>query len=126
VTDRNGFANVGVVASAICAVHCAALPFVAGAAFFEHSAFHSPVMEGALIGVAAVVGYATLGSSYRHHRRPLPLVLLTSGLLLMFAAHTAIGAAGSMPLAVTGALLLVGAQILNRRCPAPCCAHLHD
>lgn len=117
-----GFAKIGVVASSLCAVHCLALPLVAGAAFFEHSALHSPAVEAALVGVAAVVGYATLGSSYRYHRRSLPLVLLTLGLLFLAAGHTFVGPQLSTAVAVVGALLLVGAQLLNRRCPAPCCA----
>jgi hypothetical protein len=122
MAGRLGFANIGVLASTLCAVHCLALPFLAGAAFLEHSAVHSPVFEAALVGVAAVVGYLTLGAGYRHHRRPLPLTLLTMGLILLAGAHAVTASAVATSIAVVGALLLVTAQMVNRSCPAPCCA----
>ena len=45
-----------------------------------------------MVGTAAVVGYATLGAAYRHHRRSTPLALLTLGLLfiIQFYAVTAV------------------------------------
>lgn len=120
-----GFAHIGMVASSLCAIHCLALPLLAGAAFFEHSALHSPAVEAALVGVAAVVGYSTLGAGYRQHRRSLPLALLTLGLLLLALGHTVVPHSLSTATAVVGALLLVAAQLVNRRCPAPCCSGSH-
>ena len=123
VAFRVGFSKVGVAASALCAVHCAALPLVAGAATTVHdSPLHSPMVEGTLIGAAALVGYGTLIAGYRHHRRPIPLVLLTLGLALLLGAHSVLPEQFSIAGSLAGAALLIGAQFLNRRCPAPCCA----
>lgn len=123
---RFGVSNLGVAASALCAVHCAALPLIAGASCcVQDSALHSPVVESSLVGVAALIGYATLIPAFRHHRRPLPLGLLTAGLALMVAAHNLVPEGLSLPAALGGSLLLIAAQLVNRRCPAACCAHGH-
>lgn len=124
---RRGFSNLGVAASALCAVHCAALPLVAGASSCLHdSPLHSPVVEGSLVGTAALIGYTTLIPAFRHHRRPLPLGLLTAGLVLMVAAHKLMPEGLSLPAAIAASLLLIAAQLVNRRCPAACCAHRHS
>ena len=127
---RVGFSNVGMAASALCAVHCAALPMLAMAGAFNESALHSPAVEGTLVGVAALVGYGTLIPGFRIHGRALPLFLLTGGLALLLAAHTVVPESVSFAASLTGAALLIGAQFLNRRCPAPCCAaeqpHTHS
>ena len=116
---RRGFSNLGVAASALCAVHCAALPVLAGLSAIAEP-LHSPVVEATLVGVAALVGFATLVPSYLQHRRPQPLVLLVLGLLLMLGAHQGLP---ELPAMLSGAVLLFTAQLLNRRCPAPCCNH---
>lgn len=116
--------RVGIGMSVACAVHCAALPLIAGAALFSHNhdhALHAPWLDAVMVGVAASIGYATLGYGFRRHRNLLPLVILTIGLVLIVAGHV-LFAQQSGVIAVAGALLLVLAQIQNRRCPAPCCA----
>ena len=116
--------KVGVGVSLLCAVHCAALPLVAGAAALPGGHW----LELGMVGAAAVIGYTTLGSSYFQHRRPLPLSTLTAGLGTLAAAHFLAPEDWEAFAAILGALLLVGAQILNHRhhrvhlCPAPCCA----
>jgi hypothetical protein len=121
--------KVGAGVSLLCAVHCAALPLVAGAAALPGGHW----LELGMVGAAAVIGYATLGSSYFQHRRPLPLGTLTAGLGTLGFAHFLAPEHWEALTAVTGALLLVGAQVLNHRhhrvhqCPAPCCAgHTSD
>ena len=132
---RVGFSNVGMAASALCAVHCAALPLLAMAGALNESAphspaLHSPAVEGTLVGVAALVGYGTLIPGFRIHGRALPLLLITGGLALLLGAHTVVPEGMSFAASLTGAALLIGAQLLNRRCPAPCCAagqpHTHS
>ena len=113
--------RVGMGLSALCAVHCAVLPLFAGASLFAE-ALHTPWVEASMIGSAGLIGYFTLGVSYQQHRRRLPLVLLTLGLLLMGMAHTLLPHAWSTPATFAGAALLVLAQVRNRRCPAPCCS----
>ena len=120
------FANLGIGMSMACAVHCAALPLVTGASCFTGlHVLHAPWVEASLLGSAGLIGYTTLSLSFRRHRRPLPLVLLTLGLICMALAHTLLPEHLSTGTALAGAVLLVAAQVLNHRCPAPCCAHDH-
>jgi hypothetical protein len=121
--------NLGAAAAALCAVHCAALPLLAGGTILgEH--WHNPVLEGSLVGVAAVVGYWTLGVGFRRHGRLAPLALLTVGLAILLSSHWLLPHDAGAPAAVLGAALLVAAQFLNRACPAPCCnreePHSHE
>ncbi|HEU4751509.1 MAG TPA: MerC domain-containing protein [Armatimonadota bacterium] len=111
--------------SLLCAVHCAALPLLAGASLFPAHGPGGHWLEATMVGIAALIGYTTLGSSYRHHRRPVPLALLTVGLAALLLGHSVVPHGADTLVSVSGALLLVGAQLLNRRCPAPCCAGGH-
>jgi hypothetical protein len=117
----------GMGLSLACAVHCLALPLLAALAFVGEDHFlHHPWLEGSVIGGAALVGYLTLGTAYRRHRRPLPLAVLTAGLLLLGMGHLYLPEGAGTLTAVAGALALVSAQLLNRRwtaacCPAVCC-----
>jgi hypothetical protein len=122
LSERFSLSSLSIGASALCAVHCAALPLLAGASALEHSVIHHPLMEVALIGSAAVIGYGTLGISFRRHGRIAPLLILTAGLAAMIYAHVVLGEGTGTPVAVGGALALIGAQVVNRFCPAPCCA----
>ena len=115
-------AKVGTGISLLCAVHCAALPLLAGASSYSHQSPGGAWLEGGLVGAAALIGYLTLGFSFRQHRRPTPLVLLTLGLVTIMLGHSAAPERLESAVAVAGALMLVAAQLVNRRCPAPCCA----
>lgn len=125
----NTLSTLGIAASVVCAVHCAALPLLAAFAAVDGH-WHNPWLEGGLVGLAAVIGYLTLGSGYRRHGRPAPLVLLTAGLAVLVGGHWFVPHEAAAPVSVAGAALLVAAQWLNRTCPAPCCArsepHSHE
>jgi hypothetical protein len=115
--------RIGSGASLLCAVHCAATPLVVTALpFLGDRISSSHWVEVLLIGTAACIGYTTLGASFRRHRRPAPLLLLTLGLLLVVVGHTALPEAMGTVAAIVGGLTLAGAQLLNRRCPAACCS----
>lgn len=84
--DRLGFS-----ASTLCAIHCAATPFLLsilpaiGLGFLANSFF-----ELAMIGVSISIGAISLGSSWRHHRKWNALMMMASGgflLLFNFFGH---------------------------------------
>jgi len=83
---RTNFAHVadrvGASASFLCALHCAALPFVLavlpvlGLSFLANHRF-----ERIFIGAASALALTVLSLAYPRHRNPLPLSLLLAGLL---------------------------------------------
>ncbi len=113
---------LGTASAALCGLHCLAMPVIAGASCCAREGMHgAPAIEAGMIGVAAVVGYATLKVSYLQHRRLEPLAMLTVGLLVMLGSYFFLEGAGETAASVAGALILIAAQLLNRKCPAPCC-----
>jgi len=107
----------------LCAVHCVALPLVVGASCcVRETPWGGPWVEAGMLGTTGLIGYTTLGLAFRRHGRWLPLVLLTAGLGLMLAAQKLLTGGVSTAGIVAGSLIVVGAQVLNRKCPAPCCA----
>jgi hypothetical protein len=111
--------------SLLCAIHCAAMPLVLGVLPFLGSRLgESHWLEALLVGAAAVIGYTTLGTSFRRHGQPLPLLSLTLGLALVALGHLAVLHHAQTTVAVMGGLTLAGAQILNRRITGAChCDH---
>lgn len=117
----------GAAASFLCAIHCAALPFVlallplAGLEFLADHRF-----ERAFVVFACALALLTLANGYRRHRRPAALMLAFPGLSLLLLGVTV---AERSPLAwhsvlvTCGGVLLAGAHVANlwmdRR------AHLH-
>ena len=77
--------RVGATASFLCALHCAALPFILallpamGLAFLADHAF-----EHWFIAFATVLAVTMLVRGYRRHRAPQALYLLGPGLLLLW------------------------------------------
>lgn len=121
--ERAGkLAGWGAGLSALCAVHCAALPLLAGVSAAPHG--HSPAdlgFETALVGTAGAIGLLTLGPAYCQHRWPVPLALLLAGLLLLATGHAVLSGGPGRAAAVCGACFLVAAQMLNRRRQGACC-----
>lgn len=106
----------------LCAIHCVALPVLAGTTtIIDAAAWENPWLEGGLLGFTALVGYATLGPTFRRHRQPQPLSVFTLGLSLMLVAHFWLPEAAAPGATVLGALAVVAAQVLNRRNQPVCC-----
>lgn len=124
----NKLERVGAGMSLLCAIHCAAMPVLVGALPLVGSRMGSSHwLEALMIGTAALIGYSTLGMSFRRHRRPAPLAIFTGGLLTVTLAHTLVSHEASTLPAVVGALGLAGAQFLNRRYPTGgCCSCGHE
>lgn len=123
VADR-----VGATASMLCALHCAALPFVLallpllGLSFLAGHAFE----RGFVLGAAALAGIV-LVRGWRRHRRNMPLALAVPGLLLLVAGvcvdlDTAVTAHTIM--VVSGGLLVSAAHLFNLRLSHHCSRHL--
>ena len=129
VADR-----IGATASFLCAIHCAALPFVLailpllGLSFLADHAFE----RGFVLCASALALFALL-NGYRRHHRPLPLYLALPGLTLLilgvtFAENYSIIL--HSVLVTCGGLLLASAHFVNLRLDrtfghvhGPQCAH---
>lgn len=124
----------GAIASFLCAIHCAALPFVlallplAGLEFLADHRF-----ERAFVVFACALALLTLVKGYRRHHRPAPLTLAFPGLSLLLLGVTV---AEQYPIALhsvlvtCGGVLLASAHVANLRLGhrlahvhGPGCAH---
>lgn len=126
--------RVGATASFLCAIHCAALPFVltllplVGLEFLADHRF-----ERSFVVFACALALLTLVNGYRRHRRPAPLMLASPGLALLLLGVTAAeqySVALHSVLVTCGGVLLAGAHFINLRMDrhrphvhAPGCAH---
>ncbi len=124
VADR-----VGAAASFLCAIHCAALPFVLallpllGLGFLADHRF-----ERAFVVFACVLALVSLLSGYRRHRRGAPLRLALPGLALLLLGVT-VGESHSIAvhsaLVTCGGLLVAAAHFINLRADREQ-GHLHS
>lgn len=107
----------GIALSALCLLHCLAVPLVATGALAW--AASERIHLGLTVALAAVV-LAVAVPGYRRHRQPVVPVLLASGLALLLAAVTvgeAAGETGETLLTVVGSLALTAGHVLNLRLP---------
>jgi hypothetical protein len=126
--------RLGVSASTLCAIHCAAMPFLLsilpaiGLGFLANTAF-----EIAMIATSIAIGTISLGSSYRLHRRLNALMMMASGgMLLIFnffghESHSAMTETLHPYIAAVAGLMIASAHWINMRLCDSCdhCAHEH-
>ena len=78
---------LGIAASVLCAIHCAAMPFVVGflpllgLSFLAESSFHKW-----MVGVCLVIAFLAFVPGWRRHRRLLPALIGLCGLILISIA----------------------------------------
>lgn len=110
--------RIGAAASFLCALHCAALPFVLallpliGLEFLADHRF-----ERGFVIFACVLALISLFSGYRRHRRVLPLRLAFPGLALLLIGVT-LGERSiylHSALVTCGGLLVASAHFINLR-----------
>jgi len=126
--------RIGAIASFLCAIHCAALPFVLavlpllGLSFLADHAF-----ERGFVMFASALALVALINGYRRHRRSLALRLALPGLMLLIAGVTfaeGYSIALHSVLVTCGGLLVACAHFVNLRFDrrtghvhGPQCAH---
>ncbi|OOQ61566.1 MerC domain-containing protein [Mucilaginibacter pedocola] len=81
--------NIGMTASTLCAIHCAAVPvFFTSLPLFGLGFLANPWVEWGMILFALVIGISSIGGSYLNsHHKALPLVLLIIGFATILLAH---------------------------------------
>ncbi|BBD79661.1 hypothetical protein ALSL_0997 [Aerosticca soli] len=119
--------RLGALASFLCAIHCALLPFVLallplfGLGFLADHRF-----ERGFVVFACLLALLSLGHGYRRHHRPRPLLLALPGLALLLLGVTL--AEGSIAvhstLVTCGGLLVACGHWVNLRTDRAY-AHVH-
>ena len=115
--DRTGF-----WLSAGCAIHCALMPFAAGALSLVGAKFLAgEAAESILLGTAAVVAALSLWGGCRHHTQVRPVLFLLSGFALIVVGRTYLADItwAERVAVVSGAVCIASAHLVNWRL---CCA----
>ncbi len=119
---------VGFWASALCAVHCLAVPVVVAMGAGNGLAWLSdPWLEFGFIGAAiAIAGWSLARSYFQHHRKFTAISVVAGGFLLLllsrFVEHE-----WEPTLAVLGGIVIAAAHVVNwrlcRQCRSGCTVH---
>lgn len=108
--------RAGMWASALCAIHCIALPMLVAISAFSGLAFlDDPRVENVIITVSILLGTSSLLPSYfKHHRKIFPILILLFGFFFIglsrFMMHVC-----EQVLVSAGAALVASAHFLNYR-----------
>ena len=111
--------KTGMWTSALCAVHCIAVPVILSMSAFSSWAFlHNDYVENvenAVLTISAVIAVSSLVPSYlKHHRRVVPISILLSGFLLIGLSRFKVDVNESV-LVFSGATLVASAHFFNYR-----------
>ena len=114
--------NVGMTASVLCAIHCAFVPLLitvlplAGLGFLAN-----PLVEWSMIIFALFIGIYAIGLSYLNtHRRPLPVLLLIGGFLIIIIGHLFVSGWHEALVVPVGGLMIATAHFFNFRYSGNC------
>lgn len=108
--------KTGMWTSALCAVHCIAVPVLVTMSAFNSWAFlHDEGVENVVLMISALVAVSSLVPTYiKHHRKVVPVFILLSGFLLIGLSRFMVNVNESV-LASSGATLIASAHFLNYR-----------
>jgi hypothetical protein len=117
--------RLGVIASALCLLHCLLTPLVLGfltargLGFLGEEIFHQVLAIGLVF--VAIFAFAP---AFRQHRRWGIITAGAVGIFLLlftgFAPHHLLPEYADVGLTMAGSILLVGAHMQNRRCLTGC------
>ncbi len=81
--------SIGFVASALCAIHCAAMPFVfIFLTMYGFQFIANPLIEIIFIASSFLIGTYTFRHGYfNHHKKLYPFLIFLSGLTIVIAGH---------------------------------------
>lgn len=115
---RDLFDRLAIGLSALCLVHCAASVFFVAVLATAGGALLHPAIHEIGLGLAIILAGVGLGRGFLAHRKPLPILLGGTGIVLMAVAltvpHGPIEAAYTM----LGVGCVAIAHMLNRRAHA--------
>lgn len=128
--DRNGDRNygvldrVGMTASFLCAIHCAAMPLLVGLLpLIGLGLLAEEGAEWTLVGFSIALGlFSLLPGYFRKHRRSNALIVFTAGVALILTGRIFCeeNSGLELPAVVAGALFIAAAHLINRKLCRSC------
>jgi hypothetical protein len=129
--------NIGMTASTLCAIHCAAVPvFFTSLPILGLGFLANPWIEWIMIGIAFIVGVSSIGGAFfRTHRKALPLALFIGGFVTIIIGHLfAHGSVAEAFIVPAGGISVAVAHFVNNKYAGTCSAggrflhvkHSHD
>lgn len=99
--------KIGILASSLCAIHCASLPLIATLLPLTGLNFlASEWIEQSMIAIALIVGFVSMWLSYiKTHNRPLPVLILSLGFLVIVAGHNSTDELESIFIPIGGVII---------------------
>ncbi len=81
--------SIGFFASTLCAIHCAAMPFLfLFLSFYGLQFITNPLIEFLFISSSVLIGIFTFSHGYfKHHKRLYPFAIFVFGLALVLTGH---------------------------------------
>ncbi len=114
--------SIGMTASTLCAIHCAAVPVLltflplVGLGFLAN-----PLFEWGMIVLALLLGiWSILLSYFRTHHRVLPLLLLLAGFTLVITGHSCLKGWVEAVVVPAGGLTIAVAHFVNYKYVGVC------
>lgn len=118
----SGLDNVGMTASILCAIHCAIVPIlITSLPLLGLGFLANPLLEWGMIILALFIGFYAIGISYfRTHHKPLPMLLLITGFLVIIVGHLFITGWYEAIIVPVGGLLIASAHFFNFKYTGMC------
>jgi hypothetical protein len=116
--------RMGIVVSAVCLVHCLALPVVAMALPLVDLGRVDGLFHVLLLAVIVPVAIVAFAVGYAKHGSPIPLLLGALGIVsvvLSVACEDLLPEAAGHALTVLGSVVLISGHVMNIRTPCPSC-----
>ena len=109
--------RAGMLASALCAVHCLSSALAMGLLTAMGAAgLVAPVVEQVFLGLAVLLGLGSFLPAARRHRSPAPLLWFSAGLVLLLGVRALTGEGlGEALVVAVGAAAVIRAHWRNTR-----------
>ena len=117
-SPRDLFDRLAIGLSALCLVHCAASVILVAVLATAGGFLLHPAIHEFGLGLAILLAVVGLGRGFLQHRRPVPMVLGTAGIVLMATALTVPHGVSEAAYTMIGVGCVAIAHILNRRAHA--------
>lgn len=114
LTTQRIMDTTGFLVSALCAIHCLAVPVLLSFAAFGSLALDDPSIEHIVLGLSAALGIGSLLPSYfKHHRKFTALGVLLLGLFLVAIGRLVDNSLVEVLLTTSGALGVAAGHTIN-------------